>query len=315
MTRKLTATERLERMLSVVPYISAAPGGRSIEEVCRRFDVDRDELVACLETVFMVGVHPYTPDALIDVVIDADHVQITMPEWFRRPLRLTAEQRLALLIARRTFRAMPGADTDGPLHRALDKVASTIGADAAGVDLAFDPLDESDLTRLRRAVDERRVVSFGYYSFGRDAHTDRRVEPWRVQLDGGHWYLEGRCLDAGEARTFRVDRVSGVEIIGPSFEPPDALPPLEVFPGSRLTRHVTLNLEPGARWAASQYPVESMIDLGEGRLRATFAVATAAWLERLLLRLGPNATLVDPTDDFESVAPAAARRLLSRYRD
>jgi hypothetical protein len=42
----------------------------------------------------------------------------------------------------------------------------------------------------------------------------------------------------------------------------------------------------------------------------TLAVSEQAWLERLLLRLGPDASVVDGTAD---VAPAAARRVLARY--
>ncbi|HYD11207.1 MAG TPA: hypothetical protein VEA78_13985, partial [Acidimicrobiales bacterium] len=54
----------------------------------------------------------------------------------------------------------------------------------------------------------------------------------------------------------------------------------------------------------------SVEELGEGRLRITMLVDERRWLERLLLRLGPGATVVegDPT-----VGPDAARRVLGRY--
>ena len=38
-----------------------------------------------------------------------------------------------------------------------------------------------------------------------------------------------------------------------------------------------------------------------------------AWLERLLLRLGPDAEVVEPVEDRD-LAPEAARRILGRYR-
>ncbi len=61
-------------MLAIVPWVAAQPDGATIDEICRRFELDRDQLQACLDTVFMVGVHPYTPDALIDVIVDHDRV-------------------------------------------------------------------------------------------------------------------------------------------------------------------------------------------------------------------------------------------------
>ena len=43
------------------------------------------------------------------------------------------------------------------------------------------------------------------------------------------------------------------------------------------------------------------------------AVSENAWLERLLLRAGPGARVVEPPESTE-IGPAAARRLLARYR-
>lgn len=51
------------------------------------------------------------------------------------------------------------------------------------------------------------------------------------------------------------------------------------------------------------------------RLRVTLAVAGASWLERLLLRLGPEATVVeiDPELGDRDIAAQAAQRVLARY--
>ncbi len=61
-----------------------------------------------------------------------------------------------------------------------------------------------------------------------------------------------------------------------------------------------------------QYPVEQVEDLGSGRSRITLAVSEPAWLERLLLRLGPDAEVVTGGD---GIAAAAAARILARYRE
>ena len=44
------------------------------------------------------------------------------------------------------------------------------------------------------------------------------------------------------------------------------------------------------------------------------AVSEPVWLERLLLRVGPEAKVVEP-GDFAAAGPDAARRVLGRYRD
>lgn len=50
--------------------------------------------------------------------------------------------------------------------------------------------------------------------------------------------------------------------------------------------------------------------MDKGRLRVTLAIGEQAWLERLLLRLGPHAQIIDGPPDLAS---EAAKRVLSRY--
>ena len=47
-------------------------------------------------------------------------------------------------------------------------------------------------------------------------------------------------------------------------------------------------------------------------MRATFPVASQRWLERLLLRLGPEAEVVAPAE-WRELGADVARRVLARY--
>jgi predicted DNA-binding transcriptional regulator YafY len=53
-------------------------------------------------------------------------------------------------------------------------------------------------------------------------------------------------------------------------------------------------------------------EAADGRLRVTFTVVGDRWLERVLLRLGPEASVVAP-DDLRTTGRDAARRVLARY--
>ena len=75
---------------------------------------------------------------------------------------------------------------------------------------------------------------------------------------------------------------------------------------------VVLDLAPRARWVAEQYPVESVEERPDGGVRVTLAAGEPAWLERLLLRLGPHARVLDGA---EGVVARAAARVLARYAD
>ena len=108
---------------------------------------------------------------------------------------------------------------------------------------------------------------------------------------------------------FRLDRVRSVTTLESTFEPPARSPELTVYGPRPDGPRVTLALEPSARWVAEQYPVEGVEELEGGRLRVTMAASEQPWLERLLLRLGSGARVVEGPGDVA----AAARRLLGRY--
>lgn len=314
MTRALTAQDRLRRMLAIVPWVAAQPDGATVEEICARFDLEPAQLQACLDTVFMVGVHPYTPDALVDVFVDQDRVQIRLPDFFTRPLRLTPAQAFALLAAGRSLQSVPGADPEGPLGRGLAKLAATVGAQTSEVvDVDLGDTSGEALAMLQQAVAECRRVEIEYYSYGRDTHGLRTVDPWRVQAQHGQWYLEAYAHDSDGVRVFRLDRIAGVRVLDESFERPESTSPLELFQPSSTDPRVVLDLAPSAAWVVGQYPVESVEERSDGQLRVTLAIAARPWLERLLLRLGPDAVVVEAPDELAGAGGEVSRRLLRRY--
>ena len=64
---RITASDRLQRLLALIPWV-AANDGPTVHEVCERFDLKERELLADIGLVSMVGVPPYTPDELSVVV-------------------------------------------------------------------------------------------------------------------------------------------------------------------------------------------------------------------------------------------------------
>jgi proteasome accessory factor C len=151
---------------------------------------------------------------------------------------------------------------------------------------------------------------------GRDERTTREVDPHRVSADHGQWYLVGYDHLREDERLFRVDRVVSVEVLDVTFDPPEEQRTLGLFDAQPDDPRVVLELEPDAAWVVEVYPVEAVEQVGGGRLRATLAISARPWLERLLLRLGPRARVVEETGDADlaGCAADAARRVLARYQ-
>ncbi|MHB1139740.1 MAG: helix-turn-helix transcriptional regulator [Microthrixaceae bacterium] len=312
---RVTATERLQRILAILPWIVQHQGA-SIDEVVARFGLTHDQLVTDLDFVFYnVGLHPFTPDMLADVRIEEGHIYVQLGDYFRRPLRLTHAEALTLLAAGRALTDRPGTDPDGPLARAVAKLAAALGdgADRA-VEVALGAADPEVLAAVQEAVADRRRVAIDYYSYGRGGASSRSIDSYRVLSNEGHWYVIGWCHTANGERLFRIDRIRSVEPTGEHFEPPEGAGDgsLDL---SDSPRTVELVGPPSIAWVASTYPYDESEELGDGRLRIVLPVTATPWLERLLLRLDPGTVATDlgTGERLDDVARRAATRLLARY--
>jgi proteasome accessory factor C len=333
MTRP-SAIERLSRLLAVVPWV-VAHDGPTVEEVCQRFDISERELIADLNLLFMCGVYPYTPDSLIEVDLEGGRVWVRFADWFRRPLRLSAPEGLALVAGARAMLEVPGVPVDGrpggdeetanpgahlpsppekpgdALASAVAKLEMVLGAGGGEpLDIELGAASEQVLATLQAGVTERRKVLVDYYSFGRDESGQRVVHPWRVFSSEGHWYLAAWCENAKDQRMFRVDRVRSAVLLEATFPAPEYRGPVPTYESRVEDPLVVLDLAPRARWVSEHYPNEGITDLGGGHVRVHLRASSTAWLERLLLRAGPDATVVSGAD---GVAAAAAKRVLAVY--
>lgn len=307
---------RLRRLLAMVAWL-AQRGTATLGELAERFAMSEQEVEDELLLASMCGLPPYSPDQLIDFLIMDGVVEARVPEYFHRPRRLTAADALALLTAGRTLLAIPGADPAGPLAGALDKLAAALGSgDGVGVAVELDAPEH--LETLRQAANDRAQIEITHYSEARDVVSDRVVDPLRMFADGGHWYLEAYCLATKRTLTFRADRVEAVRRTGETVKASRRSKPAPASTGAVFhpgadTESVTITVPPDGRWVADTYPVEDVEELKGGRIRVTLAISGDAFLERLLLRLGPGAKVIEPRAR-KSAQKDAARRVRARYR-
>jgi proteasome accessory factor C len=323
---KFTAAERLTRLLAIIPHV-AGRGYVSLDDLSARFSYPRADLVADLTDVLpYVGVAPFTPDTLIEVTIDEHRVRIDYADWFVRPLRLSPAEALALFAAGRTLVAAEPDDDAGPLVRGLTKLGAALGSGGDAPDgepaSPWPTLDihvgsgaEETLGVLRAAVAEHRMVRIDYYSYGRDERRERVIEPHRFYADEGNWYVAGYCHLARADRVFRVDRMRSATLLDERFPAPaSAGASLSTFAPSADDPRVVLDIAPDARWVVDQYPHDAVEQRADGVFRVTLPVTARPWLERLLVRLGPAAAVVEaPPGLGDDARRDAAGRILVRY--
>jgi proteasome accessory factor C len=299
--------ERLRRLLVMLPWLMER-GEVPVAEVAARFHVSERHLIQDLEVASLCGLPPYL-DELIDIWIEDGIVHVGVPRLFTRPLRLTAPEGFALLAAGRAAMTLPGADPAGPLGRALGKLAAAVGTDEPA--LVVDVERPMFLDLVQGATERSERLAVTYYSPRLGALRERRIDPQAVYAARGRWYVVADDSRTGAARTFRIDRIETAEITGERFQHRDVPVGSDWFSDADTVDAVVV-LPPSAAWVTETYPVEEVTEEPDGRLRVRLAVFHERWLERLLLRAGPEAAVVTPPE-WTDLGRRAAARLLERY--
>jgi proteasome accessory factor C len=309
----------MTRLLALVPYLTARPEGVPLAEAARDFGVPERQLRRDLDLLWMCGLPGYGPGDLIDLAFEGDRVRVTFTAGMVRPLRLTTDEAVALIVALRTLLELPGLAEGEAVSRALAKVSAAAGhaAEVTPLALSVDAREQA-LAVVREALERKRALHLHYYVPTRDERTERTVDPMRLLFVDGHWYLEAWCRRAEGVRLFRLDRVDDVVVLDEPAAPPPQAHERDVDNGVYQPEPdspvVRLRLARTARWVADYYPVEQVaaVDDPPGGLAVVLRTAELAWARRLVASLG-GAALVDEPAELGAQVAADARAALARY--
>jgi proteasome accessory factor C len=320
------AADRLPRLLALVPYLRTHQG-TELAEVAAVFGVDVRHVRDDLNLLWVCGLPGGGPGDLIDFAFEGDTVRVIEPATLDRPLRLTADEALALRVAARALADVPGLAERAALDSAQAKLAfagggvpEPSGSGTVPLQVALEP-ETAAMATVRSCLDEGRQLRLRYLVPSRDEVTERAVDPMRLLSVDGRWYLEGWCHLAEGVRLFRLDRMVEATIGGRAAPLPSEAVPRDLAEGLFRPRDddltVVLELEPAARWVADYYAVEQATELaapagrleGLGPLRVELRTPDPGWVVRLALRLGGQGRVVEPPEVVAAVREQAAAAL------
>lgn len=329
------ARDQVARLLTLVPFLHHRDGVR-LDEAAQLLDTTSEQVLRDLKVLFMCGLPGGLPGDLIDVDLDAIQseegspltegvIRVENADYLARPLRLSATEASAIIVALRMLRDTSTGETRELVGGVLDKLESAAATrSAAHIDVTPSPRDAqqvvvADLSRrIEEAVEDGRQVRISYFVPSRDEESERVVDPRGVLTHGVFTYLDAWCHRAEGERLFRLDRITKLEVLETPAATAGRAPrdlSAGLFNEVDGTDHVvvTLRLAPEARWATDYYPVREVRALGDGSAEVDLVVVDRRWLLRLLMRLAPHAEVVRPQEFTESFV-TSAQETLSLYR-
>ena len=305
------ASDRLARLLGLVPYLSRNPG-TTIDTVASAFGVSRAQIVDDLELLFVTGRPGHMPDDLIEVNWEGDQIFVDNAEEVSVPVRLSAREARALFIALDYLAQIDGADY-AVIRSVRAKVVevANLGERGESVDLSVPTVPADLASAVRFAIDHGEGLSLDYYVASRDELTHRLITPQRLRLEG-RWYLDAWCHTSGGPRTFAVGEIRS---FAPASVPQGQPHELRVDRGQAGEDGVVvdLTLAPNAAWLADDVEhLRADYDVaGPGSVKLRLRVFSRDWLTRLLLAHGTDVINVEPPHlaaDAARIASQAARQ-------
>jgi predicted DNA-binding transcriptional regulator YafY len=318
-TRAPTATDRLQRLLALVPYVVSRQSV-GMAETAAAFGISERQLVDDLNMLWCVELRSPDPYCPIDLSYEGGEIVVSEAESIDRPLRLGVDEASALLVALRMLAELPGMGDRSALGRTIAKLEAAAGAAAMpSAQIAVqvdDGAGSAVLNRVTEALERGRRLHLSYYVPGRDEATERDVDPMRLVMVDGRRYLEGWCRSADAVRLFRLDRILGIEVLDDTAQVPPQAEPVDVDQGlfrpSPDDTRVVLELATAGRWVAEYYPCDEVTELGDGRLRVSLRTPDTQWVRRLALRLGEDGRVTAPAGLADQVGQDA-RAALAQY--
>lgn len=317
--RALPALDRAALLLQLVPYL-IGKGEVSIAEAAGDFDVSPGQMRAMVERLTVIGLPGESgfwqlPNELFDIdwdLLDRDDViAITNTVGLERSPRLTAREAAALLAGLQLARTLPGVGDNELVTGLLAKLARGASATPAAVIVAPGPVD-GVRDRVDRALRRRVAVSFTYRA--PDAGpTTRTVDPIKVHIANGQWYLQGWCHTREAVRTFHLDRVSDLVLTEiPAVHGADPVP--ELFEPGDDDATARLRFPGAVAPLIADYLARAEVEESGAVWTATLRLADRHSLKRLAARHGGQVEVIEPLGARRAAASWAAAGL-AQYRD
>lgn len=299
-----SAGTRLARLLTLVPWL-IAHDGVTIAETAEQFGVSPQDLERDLWLLVVSGLPGHGPDQLVDIDFwDDGIIRVIDPQTLSRPLRLTQEEAVTLLIALRTLAQLPGIEDRAAILGAMSKIESALTDDdpADGIPEIEVPVDPQVTDVVDRALRTGGGLALTYASATRGEVTERLVAPLHVRIVDGLGYLEAWCSVAEGVRSFRFDRILAARTADLPVIP-DA--PTHEEPSEPV--RALIAVQPEDRWVADV--VDGVTIHGadaDGRSLLRVPLLSLDWGVGLVLSLAGGTRALEPPEFVRCVADRAA---------
>ncbi len=158
------------------------------------------------------------------------------------------------------------------------------------------------LVDIQKALANKQVVDFDYYSSYSDQFTNRQVEPLNLYYYSNHWHLIGYCRKRQDLRDFRTDRIMKLKVIDEKFDPEPRVNSASylhtAFSNAELKKVKVSFTRKAARFTGEQkyYHGYKEEEIKGDHVEMKFMTGEIDYIARWLLMYGDEVTIIYPDE-------------------
>jgi predicted DNA-binding transcriptional regulator YafY len=212
---------RIDRLFGILLLLQRKRRVRA-EDLARTYEVSERTIYRDMLALNQIGVP----------IVSLPGVGYELVEgYYLPPLLFSPSEASALFLSARMLMAHTAGRLSTDAEGALSKIAVVLPSRmrqeaerlAETIEFIMPPVrfdaDDTRLTTLQKAIQQRRVVRLLYHSYYRDQTTERDIEPHYLTYTNGTWYINGYCRLRNDMRAFRFDRIERLAMLPDEFEP------------------------------------------------------------------------------------------------
>jgi len=281
---------QISRLFKIV-YLLQDKKQMTAKELAEHFEVSARTILRDIDTLSEAGIPVYTSKGKGGGIFIMDHFVLNKTT-------ISKEEQERILFALQSLMLTEQLEE----KELLTKLQSFFHNNATGwIEVDFSRwgsgiVEKKRFNLMKEAILQQRVLIFDYASaYGETV--DRRVNPLRLVFKRNAWYLQGYCRQKGDYRTFRISRISKMEISDETFNPQEfESVPLDMMPcaGWELSRLV-LQFSPEASFRAyDDFSLEEITRKEDGSLIVSSNTVFEPGFYDYLLSLGGGVKVIEP---------------------
>ena len=314
--------DEVKKLLSIISYLKGNPGTK-YEELAEILGESEKEVRQDIDKLLMCGVPPYNPTDYICVFDEGDAVSIDFVEHFKRPVKLSPSENIALKIALAEFKTLnPESDAivqnlkkkleyASPTSQNMDELEDILLANQQNQSI------QQRILIIKSAIQNQNKIEIEYFQPGTRKFITRTIRPFLILRIKDSLYLKGFCELREDNRSFKIDRIKSIELLNQNFEKPGDE---ELF---KLTRKPINYIPPRLRRKIrtikvkfSQYVAPYVLEewgkkictiQSDGSVIFEAPMLNDDWIVRYVLSFGQDAQVDAPQDIVEKVKETASR--------